>query len=207
MCSSDLGDRALARPGKRSVAFAITILIILLFSKNAYSASFSSFYTFYLMGKFGISIQNSQVMLFLFLASSAAGALGGGMLGDRIGRNKIIWFSILGALPFTLILPYADLFWTGVLTVIINIIMSSAFAAILIYALELLPGRVGLVGGFFYGLSFGLGGLAAALLGEFADLLGIEMVYKICSFIPLVGLLAWFLPRLSEEAHGAKVGH
>lgn len=196
-----------ARPGKRSVALAITILIILLFSKNAYSASFSSFYTFYLMGKFGISIQNSQVMLFLFLASSAAGALAGGMLGDRIGRNKIIWFSILGALPFTLILPYADLFWTGVLTIVINLIMSSAFAAILIYALELLPGRVGLVGGFFYGLSFGLGGLAAALLGEFADILGIEMVYKICSFIPLMGLLAWFLPRLSEGTKGAKVGH
>lgn len=195
-----------ARPGKGSVAFAIFILIVLLFSKNAYSASFSSFYTFYLMGKFGISIQHSQEMLFLFLASSAVGAVGGGMLGDRIGRNKIIWFSILGALPFTLILPYADLFWTGVLTVIINIIMSSAFAAILIYALELLPGRVGLVGGFFYGLSFGLGGLAAALLGEFADHLGIEMVYKLCSFIPLVGLLAWFLPRISEGG-GTKVGH
>ena len=193
------------RPGKRSVAFAITILIILLFSKNAYSASFTSFYTFYLIGKFGISVQNSQVMLFLFLASSAAGALGGGMLGDRIGRNKIIWFSILGALPFTLILPYADLFWTGVLTILINLIMSSAFAAILIYALELLPGRVGLVGGFFYGLSFGLGGLAAALLGEFADILGIETVYRICSFIPLVGLLAWFLPRLSEGS--TRVGH
>ena len=202
-----VASAAPARPGKRSVAFAITILIILLFSKNAYSASFSSFYTFYLIGKFGISVQNSQVMLFLFLASSAAGALAGGMLGDRIGRNKIIWFSILGALPFTLILPYADLFWTGVLTIVINLIMSSAFAAILIYALELLPGRVGLVGGFFYGLSFGLGGLAAALLGEFADHLGIEMVYKICSFIPLMGLLAWFLPRLSEGTRGAKVGH
>ena len=199
--------KAAARPGKGSVAFAITILIVLLFSKNAYTASFSSFYTFYLMGKFGVSIQHSQEMLFLFLASSAAGAVGGGMLGDRIGRNKIIWFSILGALPFTLILPYADLFWTGVLTIVINLIMSSAFAAILIYALELLPGRVGLVGGFFYGLSFGLGGLAAALLGEFADILGIEAVYKICSFIPLMGLLAWFLPRLSEGTRGAKVGH
>ena len=197
---------ATARPGKGSVAFAIAILVILLFSKNAYTASFSSFYTFYLMGKFGISIQNSQVMLFLFLASSAAGALGGGMLGDRIGRNKIIWFSILGALPFTLILPYADLFWTGVLTIVINIIMSSAFAAILIYALELMPGRVGLVGGFFYGLSFGLGGLAAALLGEFADWYGIETVYRMCSYIPLIGLLAWFLPRLSEGG-GVKAGH
>jgi FSR family fosmidomycin resistance protein-like MFS transporter len=196
---------AAARP-KGSVAFAVAILIILLFSKNAYTASFSSFYTFYLMGKFGISIQNSQVMLFLFLASSAAGALGGGMLGDRIGRNKIIWFSILGALPFTLILPYADLFWTGVLTIVINVVMSSAFAAILIYALELMPGRVGLVGGFFYGLSFGLGGLAAALLGEFADWYGIETVYRMCSFIPLIGLLAWFLPRLSEGS-GVKTAH
>lgn len=198
---------ATARPGRGSVAFAITILIVLLFSKNAYTASFTSFYTFYLMGKFGVSIQHSQEMLFLFLASSAAGALGGGMLGDRIGRNKIIWFSILGALPFTLVLPYADLFWTGVLTIVINVIMSSAFAAILIYALELLPGRVGLVGGFFYGLSFGLGGLAAALLGTVADWLGIEMVYKLCSFIPLIGLLAWFLPRLSEGTRGAKAGH
>ncbi|MCU4180809.1 MFS transporter [Bosea sp. BH3] len=199
---------AVAAPPKRStaaVAFAIFILIVLLFSKNAYTSSFTNFYTFYLMGRFGITVQNSQVMLFLFLASSAAGALGGGMLGDRIGRNKIIWFSILGALPFTLILPYADLFWTGVLTILINVIMSSAFAAILIYALELLPGRVGLVGGFFYGLSFGLGGLAAALLGEVADRVGIEAVYKICSFIPLIGLLAWFLPRLS--AGSTRVGH
>lgn len=179
-----------------SVVFAITVLIVLLFSKNAYTASFSSFYTFYLIGKFGVSVQTSQVMLFLFLASSAAGALAGGMLGDRIGRNKIIWFSILGALPFTLMLPYADLFWTGVLTIIINVIMSSAFAAILIYAIELMPGRVGLVGGFFYGLSFGLGGIAAAVLGEFADHYGIEAVYRICSFFPAIGLLAWFLPSL-----------
>jgi FSR family fosmidomycin resistance protein-like MFS transporter len=181
------------------VILAITILVILLFSKNAYSASFSSFYTFYLIGKFGVSVQTSQVMLFLFLASSAAGALGGGMLGDRIGRNKIIWFSILGALPFTLVLPFADLFWTGVLTVIINLIMSSAFAAILIYAMELLPGRIGLIGGLFYGLSFGLGGIAAAILGEFADRLGIEAVYRICSFLPAIGLLAWFLPKMTEE--------
>jgi FSR family fosmidomycin resistance protein-like MFS transporter len=181
-----------------SVMLAITVLIVLLFSKYAYTSSFTSFYTFYLMGKFGVSIQASQVMLFLFLASSAAGALGGGIVGDRIGRNAIIWFSILGALPFTLMLPYANLFWTGVLTVVINIIMSSAFAAILIYALELLPGRVGLVGGVFYGLAFGLSGIAAALLGALADHYGIETVYRICSFLPAVGLLAWFLPRLRE---------
>ncbi|HSI41253.1 MAG TPA: MFS transporter [Xanthobacteraceae bacterium] len=181
------------------VAPAIAILIVLLFSKNAYSASFTSFYTFYLMGKFGVSVQTSQVMLFLFLVSSAVGAVGGGMLGDRIGRNKIIWFSILGALPFTVALPYADLFWTGVLTVVINLIMSSAFAAILVYAMDLLPGRIGLVGGFFYGLTFGLGGIAAALLGAFADRLGIEAVYQICSFLPAIGLLAWFLPSPKRE--------
>ncbi|GAU82804.1 fosmidomycin resistance protein [Bosea sp. BIWAKO-01] len=192
---------AIPAPPLASVAPAVAILIILLFSKNAYSASFSSFYTFYLIGKFGVSVQTSQVMLFLFLGSSAAGALFGGMLGDRIGRNKIIWFSILGALPFTLVLPYADLFWTGVLTIIINLIMSSAFAAILIYAMELMPGRIGLVGGFFYGLSFGLGGIAAALLGEFADQLGIETIYRICSFLPAIGLLAWFLPTLKEPRH------
>lgn len=182
-----------------SVVWPITILIVLLFSKNAYNASFTSFYTFYLIQKFDVSVQFSQMMLFLFLLSAAIGALGGGILGDRIGRNKIIWFSILGALPFTLILPYADLFWTGVLTVLINLIMASAFAAILIYAMELMPGRIGLVGGFFYGLSFGLGGVAAGILGEFADRIGIEAIYKICSFLPAIGLLAWFLPRLKSE--------
>lgn len=194
---------AIPQPARKpgNVALPVAILIVLLFSKNAYSASFSSFYTFYLIDKFQVSVQTSQVMLFLFLGASAAGAVFGGMLGDRIGRNKIIWFSILGALPFTLVLPYADLFWTGVLTVIINMIMSSAFSAILIYALELLPGRTGLVGGFFYGLSFGLGGVAAALLGEFTDQLGLETIYRICSFLPAIGLLAWFLPRLKETPH------
>jgi len=177
-----------------NVVLPFIILIVLLFSKNAYSQSFTSFYTFFLIGKFGVSVQTSQLMLFLFLASSAAGALGGGILGDRIGRNRILWFSILGALPFTLVLPFANLFWTGVLT----IIMSSSFAAILIYAMELMPGRVGLVGGFFYGLTFGLGGIAAALLGGLADQYGIETVYRICSFLPAIGLLAWFLPRVRE---------
>jgi FSR family fosmidomycin resistance protein-like MFS transporter len=193
------GTESAARPS-RSVIVAIAVLIVLLFSKYAYTASFTSFYTFYLMGKFGVSIQTSQVMLFLFLASSAVGALAGGIVGDRIGRRPIIWFSILGALPFTLIVPYADLFWTGVLTIVINLIMSSAFSAILIYALELLPGRVGLVGGFFYGVTFGLAGIAAALLGALADQVGIETVYRFCSFLPAMGLLAWFLPRPSTAA-------
>jgi FSR family fosmidomycin resistance protein-like MFS transporter len=181
------------------VAVALTILIVLLFSKNAYTASFTSFYTFYLMGQFNVSLQSSQMMLFLFLASSAAGVLVGGIIGDRIGRQRIIWFSILGALPFTLALPYANLFWTGVLTVMINLIMASAFASILIYAMELLPHRVGMVGGLFYGLTFGLGGIAAAMLGQLADSIGIDRVYQLCSFIPAVGLLAVFLPPLHSE--------
>ncbi|MET3891917.1 FSR family fosmidomycin resistance protein-like MFS transporter [Bosea sp. OAE506] len=189
-----------------AVGFAVTILVILLFSKNAYSQSFSSFYTFYLIGKFGVAVQTSQIMLFLFLASSAAGAIFGGILGDRIGRNKIIWFSILGALPFTLMLPHVDLVWTGVLTIVINLIMSSAFAAILIYAMELMPGRIGLVGGLFYGLSFGLGGIAAAMLGELADRIGIDAVYHLCAFLPAIGLLAWFLPRLASDGAPAP-GH
>lgn len=188
------------------VALAIVILVVLLFSKNAYSASFSSFYTFYLIGKFNLSVQASQMMLFLFLGAAAAGALMGGIIGDRVGRNRIIWFSILGALPFTLALPFADLFWTGVLTVLINLIMSSAFAAILIYAMELMPGRTGMIGGLFYGLSFGLGGVAAALLGEIADRTSIETVYRACAFLPAMGLLAWFLPRISLGS-GKLPGH
>ena len=181
------------------VIFAMSILIILLFSKNAYAQSFSSFYTFYLIQKFGVTVQNSQLMLFLFLGSAAVGTLGGGILGDKIGRNKIILFSIVGALPFALALPYADLFWTGALTVIINLIMSSAFAAIMIYAMELVPGRVGMIGGLFYGLTFGLGGLAAALLGQIADHTSIETVYRMCSFLPAIGLLAIFLPKVKSS--------
>jgi len=185
-----------------AVLGAMAILVILLFSKNAYTASFGSYYTFYLIGKFEVSVQTSQLMLFLLLGSSALGALAGGILGDRIGRNRIIWFSILGALPFSLALPYADLFWTAVLSVVINVIMSSAFAAILIYAMELAPKRVGLIGGLFYGLSFGLGGVAAAILGEVADRTSIDTVYQICSFLPAIGLLAWFLPKISMGKGG-----
>ncbi|MDQ0511959.1 MFS transporter [Ancylobacter amanitiformis] len=185
-------------PSLRQAAPALFILILLLTSKTAYIASFTSFYTFYLIERFDVSVQASQLMLFLYLVASATGVLFGGMLGDRIGRNKIIWFSILGALPFTVILPHVGLFWTGVLTVVINLIMSSAFAAILVYAMELLPNRIGLIGGFFYGLVFGLGGLAAAALGVFADHHGIDAVYEVCAFLPAFGLLAWFLPSLRE---------
>jgi MFS transporter, FSR family, fosmidomycin resistance protein len=184
---------------KAGVAFAMAILVVLLFSKNAYQQSFSAFYTFYLIGKFEVSVQTSQIMLFLFLVAAAAGVIVGGVIGDRIGRDRIIWFSILGALPFSLMLPFADLFWTGVLTIIINLIMSSAFAAILIYAMELAPGRTGLVGGMFYGLTFGLGGIAAALLGEIADRTSIETVYRFCAFLPAMGALAWFLPKIRPD--------
>jgi MFS transporter, FSR family, fosmidomycin resistance protein len=181
------------------VILAVAILVALMFSKNAYSASFSSFYTFYLIEKFGVSVQNSQYLLFLFLAATALGTLIGGPIGDRIGRRKIIWISILGALPFTLMLPYANLFWTATLTVVIALIMASAFGAILVYGMELLPGRVGLIAGLFYGLSFGLGGISAALLGRLADHTGLPFVYQLCSFLPAVGLLAWALPDIGRE--------
>lgn len=182
------------------IGLALTILVILLLSKNAYTASFNSFYTFYLMGKFGVSVQTSQLMLFLFMGAAALGALTGGIVGDIVGRRNIIWFSILGALPFTLILPFADLWWTAILTIVINLIMASAFAAIMIYAMELLPSRIGLIGGLFYGLSFGLGGLAAGVLGELADRTSIETVYRLCAFLPAFGLLTWFLPKFKDSA-------
>jgi FSR family fosmidomycin resistance protein-like MFS transporter len=181
-----------------TIGVGIVVLTLLMFSKNAYSESFRTFYTFYLMERFGLSIPSAQMMLFVFLLAAAAGALIGGIVGDRIGRYRVIWISVLGPLPLTLILPYADLFWTGVLTILINLIMASAFASILIYAIELLPNRIGLIGGLFYGLNFGLGGIAAAILGGLADSYGVETVYRLCSFLPLAGLLAWFLPRIDE---------
>lgn len=201
-----VAKRAAARSGSTPVHHApltigvgLVVLTLLMFTKNAYGESFRSFYTFYLMGRFGLSIPSSQMMLFIFLLAAAVGVLIGGVVGDRIGRYRIIWISVLGPLPLTLILPYADLFWTGVLTVMINLVMASAFASILIYAMDLLPNRIGLIGGLFYGLNFGLGGIAAALLGVLADSYGIEAVYRICSFLPLAGLLAWFLPRIDED--------
>ena len=182
-----------------TIGLGLVVLTFLMFVKNAYSESFRSFYTFYLMEKFGLSIPSAQMMLFLFLLAAAVGVLIGGVVGDRIGRYRIIWFSVLGPLPLTLILPYADLFWTGVLTIMINLIMASAFASILIYAMDLLPDRIGLIGGLFYGLNFGLGGVAAALLGILADSYGVEAVYRMCAFLPLAGLFAWFLPRIDNS--------
>ncbi|MBS0244312.1 MAG: MFS transporter, partial [Proteobacteria bacterium] len=181
------------------VALAVLILFLLMFSKNAYTASLTSYYTFYLMDKFNVTLQASQLLLFIFLIAQASGALAGGYLGDRIGRRAIIWISILGALPFTLILPWANLFWTGVLTVLIGFIMSSAFPAILTYALELMPSKVGTMAGMFYGVSFGLGALSAAALGKVADWTSITTVYHLCAFLPLLGLLAWFLPKVEKR--------
>jgi len=181
-------------PGRR-VVWAMAILIILLLSKHAYTAAFTSYYTFYLIERFGVTVQVSQIMLFLYLVVGALGVMIGGMIGDRFGRQRVIWISILGTLPFALLLPFADLFWTGVLSVVISLIMASAFASILIYAIDLVPHRVGLVGGLFYGLAFGLGGLSAAGLGLLADQIGIVQVFKLCAGLPALGLLTFLLPR------------
>ena len=181
-----------------TIGVGLFVLTFLMFTKNFYGESFRSFYTFYLIEHFGLSIPASQFMLFIFLFSAAVGVLIGGIVGDRIGRYWIIWISVLGPLPLTLILPYADLFWTGILTILINLIMASAFASILIYAIDLLPNRIGLIGGLFYGLNFGLGGIAAGFLGVLIEKYGVETVYFICSFMPLAGLMAWFLPRIKD---------
>jgi FSR family fosmidomycin resistance protein-like MFS transporter len=178
---------------------AMMVLILLLLSKNSYTATFTSYYTFYLIDRFGVTVQVSQVMLFLYLVVGALGVIIGGMVGDRIGRYRVIWISILGSLPFTLLLPYVDLFWTGVLSVVIGLIMASAFPSILIYAIDLVPHRVGLVGGLFYGLAFGLGGLAAAAVGALADHIGIIAMFKFCAWLPTLGLLTFMLPRMSLE--------
>ena len=177
------------------VLLAMAVLIVILFSKNAYTASFTSYYTFYLIERFQVSLQLSQILLFLYLVVGAVGVIIGGMIGDRIGRHRVIWLSILGCLPFALALPYADLLWTAILSVIISFIMASAFSAILIYAIDLVPHRVGLVGGLFYGLAFGLGGLAAAGLGALADKIGIIQVFALCAWLPAFGLLTFLLPK------------
>jgi len=177
------------------VLFAVVILVTLLFSKNVYQASLGSYYTFYLIEKFGLSVQTAQFYLVAFLIGIVIGTLLGGWVGDRVGRIPVMWFSILGALPFALILPHANLFWTAVLAVTVAMIMASAFPAILVYAQELLPGRVGLVAGMFFGFSFGLGGLGAAALGKLADLTSIETVYQVTPFLLCLGLLTAFLPR------------
>jgi FSR family fosmidomycin resistance protein-like MFS transporter len=184
----------------RKIVLSLAVLLALIFSKFFYTAGLTNYYTFYLIDRFGLSVQSAQIYLFIFLASIAAGTVIGGPVGDRFGRKFVMWFSILGALPFTLALPYANLFWTGVLTVLIGMITASAFAAILVYAQELFPGRIGMVSGLFFGLAFGMAGIAAAALGHLADVTSIEYVYKVCSFLPLIGLLTAFLPDL-EKSH------
>jgi FSR family fosmidomycin resistance protein-like MFS transporter len=188
---------------RRRVALALAVLGILVFSKYVYMASLTSYYTFYTIQKFGVSVRDSQLLLFLFLGAVAVGTIIGGPIGDRFGRKLVIWGSILGTLPFTLALPYADLAWTAVLTVIIGLVMASAFSAILVFAQELVPGKVGLISGLFFGFAFGMGGIGAAVLGQIADARGIVYVYSICSFLPLIGLLTIFLPNMDEERRKA----
>jgi FSR family fosmidomycin resistance protein-like MFS transporter len=180
---------------KKKIAFALAILLVLIFSKYFYMASMTSYYTFFLMDKFHLSVASAQMHLFIFLFSVAAGTVLGGPIGDRFGRKYVIWFSILGVAPFTLLLPYANLFWTSVLTVFIGVILASAFSAILVYAQELVPGKVGMIAGLFFGLAFGMGGIGAAVLGKLADHTSINYVFHLCAFLPLLGLLTGFLPN------------
>jgi FSR family fosmidomycin resistance protein-like MFS transporter len=177
------------------VALAMAVLGLLMFSKYFYLASLSNFYTFYLMDKFHLGIRSAQLYLFLYLAAAAAGTVLGGPIGDRVGRKRVIWASILGVLPFSLALPYANLPWTAALTVLIGLVLSSAFSAILVYAQELVPGRIGMIAGLFFGLAFGLGGIGAALLGALADHTSIRFVYQVCSYLPLLGIFTAFLPE------------
>jgi FSR family fosmidomycin resistance protein-like MFS transporter len=184
---------------KRSAAWPVVVLLVLMFSKFFYTTSLHSYLTFYLIDKFGISVGAAQVHLFVFLFGAALGTILGGPIGDRIGRRQVIWWSILGVAPFTLILPHANLFWTGPLTFVIGLILASAFPAILVYAQELFPGRVGTISGLFFGLAFGMAGIGAALLGQLADLRGIGYVYQLCAWLPLLGLVAVFLPDLRDQ--------
>jgi MFS transporter, FSR family, fosmidomycin resistance protein len=180
----------------RRIGWSLTILAALIFSKYFYLAGLNSYYTFYLMEKFHVPVRTAQIDLFIFLGAVAAGTILGGPIGDRFGRKYVIWGSILGVLPFTLLLPHANLFWTPILSIVIGLILASAFSAIVVYAQELVPGRVGLISGVFFGFAFGMGGLGAAVLGQLADHIGIESVYRLCAFLPLIGLLAAFLPDL-----------
>ncbi|RUP10985.1 MFS transporter [Hyphomicrobium sp.] len=192
---------------RRRTAVALTVLTVLVFSKNVYMASITSYYTFYAIHRFGVSVQTSQLLLFAFLGASAVGTILGGLFGDRFGAKTVIWFSILGCLPFTLALPYADFNWTIALSVLIGLILSSAFPAIVVFAQELVPGRVGMIAGIFFGFAFGMGGIGAAILGIVADARGIDYVYEVCSYLPFLGLLTVFLPRSdAPECDNVKKG-
>ncbi len=191
-------SRALPLP-RGKVAMAFGLLVLLTATKNVYIASISSYFTFYLIEQFALGVRDAQLMLFLFLGAAAAGTFLGGPIGDRFGARFVIWFSILGVIPFALMLPYANLFWTGVLSIVIGLVFSSAFSAIVVFAQDLVPGRVGMIAGVFFGLAFGAGGLGAALLGSFADSHGIAFVYRVCSYLPLLGLLTILLPRIPRR--------
>ena len=182
----------------RRVAWPVAILLTLIFSKYFYLASITSYYSFYLIEKFHLSVQSAQLYLFYFLLAAALGTLFGGPIGDRVGRKSVIWFSILGVAPFSMLLPYVDLLWTGILSFIIGLILASAFSAILVFAQELMPGKVGAVSGLFFGFAFGMGGIGAAVLGSLADVYGIDFVYRICAFLPLLGTVAAFLPDMKR---------
>jgi len=188
---------------RKKIVWSLAILVALMFSKYFYLASLGSYYTFYLMDKFHVSIRSAEIHLFAFLGAVAAGTFFGGPVGDRMGRKVVIWYSILGVLPFTLILPYANLFWTGILSVVIGLILASAFSTILVFAQELVPTKVGTISGTFFGLAFGLGGIGAALLGKLADATNIRFVYQVCSFLPAMGILTVFLPDLNPAEHKA----
>jgi FSR family fosmidomycin resistance protein-like MFS transporter len=196
---SSLQGNEMAVLSRSKIGISIAILLVLIFSKYFYLASMSSYFTFYLINKFQVSVQSSQLHLFIFLLATALGTFMGGPLGDRFGRKYVIWFSILGAAPFTLLLPHANLFWTTVLSVFIGFILASAFSAILVYAQELMPGKVGMVSGLFFGFAFGMGGLGSALLGALADSTSISYVYQVCAYLPLIGLLTAFLPNLGAK--------
>jgi len=199
----DESSHASRQPFSRQrTAWALTILALLVFSKYIYMSSLTSYYTFYTIHKFGVSVQQSQLLLFVFLGSVAAGTVLGGPIGDRFGAKTVIWFSILGVLPFTLALPYANLHWTIALSVVIGLILSSAFPAIIVFAQELVPGRVGMIAGIFFGFAFGMAGIAAAVLGVVADAKGIDFVYDVCSYLPFLGLLTVFLPSMERANHG-----
>ena len=191
---------------RRRVVGALAVLVALMFSKFFYLASLTSYYTFYLINRFHLSVQSAEVRLFLFLGAVAAGTIIGGPVGDRIGRKYVIWVSILGVLPFTLILPYADLAWTTGLSIVIGLVLASAMPAILVYAQDLVPGRLGLISGVFFGLAFGLGGIGAAVLGRLADATSLDFVYRVCSFLPAIGLLTTLLPASTTRSSSGESG-
>ncbi|MBS1597878.1 MAG: MFS transporter [Bacteroidetes bacterium] len=196
---SHLTEKSTLNLSTGKITLSVIILIVLIFSKYFYLASMTSYYTFYLIDKFHISVRDAQLYLFIFLFSVSLGTFAGGPLGDRFGRKYVIWFSILGVAPFTLLLPHLNLLWTSIFTVFIGLILSSAFAAILVYAQELLPGKLGLISGLFYGLAFGMGGLGSAVLGALADKTSINHVYQLCAYLPLIGILTGFLPNINNR--------